>query len=256
MTSLGFDTRGIDGALGVAVAADDRRMAKSSWPACNGLHTAPQQQALLREGAPAIQKYDEAMKKADEERKRADAAPRHRSVTRRAAGTARRECGRRHVPRHSRPPHRVFECDFLSLRFDRCALRLLRWWDYRRGEEDLGGRLQSRRAELLPLLASPRNQRRSHRPDRGNSWLAERSSGRDATLAQIAARLARCLISTRWIVSTSSSAASPETPWPRTHGISRAEVPCATTPVQGLPFQKCLISNIRTFRVGTVQAWR
>ena len=34
------------------------------------------------------------------------------------------------------------------------------------------------------------------------------------------------------------------------------EIPCATAPVYGVPFNRCWTSNIRTFRIGTVQAWR
>lgn len=34
------------------------------------------------------------------------------------------------------------------------------------------------------------------------------------------------------------------------------EVPCATVPVSGVQFNRCWISNTRTFRVGNVQAWR
>jgi len=34
------------------------------------------------------------------------------------------------------------------------------------------------------------------------------------------------------------------------------EIPCATAPVYGVQFSKCWTSNIRTFRIGTVQSWR
>lgn len=34
------------------------------------------------------------------------------------------------------------------------------------------------------------------------------------------------------------------------------EIPCASAPVYGVPFSRCWISNIRTFRIGTVQSWR
>ena len=76
LTSLGFDTRGIDGALGLRSRQMIAEWQKVRGQPATGFLTAPQQQALLREGAPALQKYDEAMKKADEERKRVDAAPR------------------------------------------------------------------------------------------------------------------------------------------------------------------------------------
>ncbi len=34
------------------------------------------------------------------------------------------------------------------------------------------------------------------------------------------------------------------------------EIPCATAPVVGVQFNRCWVSNTRTFRVGNVQAWR
>jgi len=34
------------------------------------------------------------------------------------------------------------------------------------------------------------------------------------------------------------------------------EVPCATVPFSGVQFNRCWVSNTRTFRVGNVQAWR
>jgi hypothetical protein len=34
------------------------------------------------------------------------------------------------------------------------------------------------------------------------------------------------------------------------------EIQCATAPVYGVPFNRCWTSNIRTFRIGTVQSWR
>jgi hypothetical protein len=74
-------------------------------------------------------------------------------------------------------------------------------------------------------------------------------------LAQIAARLACCLASMRLIASL-LIVGLPANAFAQDAWNFSSEVPCATTPVQGLPFQKCLISNVRTFRVGTVQAWR
>jgi hypothetical protein len=35
-----------------------------------------------------------------------------------------------------------------------------------------------------------------------------------------------------------------------------AEIPCATAPVYGVPFNQCWVSNPRTFRVGNIRAWR
>jgi hypothetical protein len=34
------------------------------------------------------------------------------------------------------------------------------------------------------------------------------------------------------------------------------EIPCATAPVFGVPFNRCWSSNVRTFRIGNVQSWR
>ena len=34
------------------------------------------------------------------------------------------------------------------------------------------------------------------------------------------------------------------------------EIPCATAPVSGVPFNRCWTSNVRTFRIGNVQSWR
>jgi len=77
-----------------------------------------------------------------------------------------------------------------------------------------------------------------------------------ATLVHIGARLVCCLASTRWIISLLIAGSLPGEALAQDAWNFSSEVPCATTPVQGLPFQKCLISNVRTFRVGTVQAWR
>ena len=34
------------------------------------------------------------------------------------------------------------------------------------------------------------------------------------------------------------------------------EIPCATAPVYGMQFQRCWSSQVRTFRIGAVRAWR
>lgn len=34
------------------------------------------------------------------------------------------------------------------------------------------------------------------------------------------------------------------------------EIPCSSAPVYGLPFNRCWISNVRSFRMGSVQSWR
>jgi hypothetical protein len=38
--------------------------------------------------------------------------------------------------------------------------------------------------------------------------------------------------------------------------VFTTEIPCATAPVYGVPFNRCWTSNVRTFRIGTVQSWR
>jgi peptidoglycan hydrolase-like protein with peptidoglycan-binding domain len=74
LSSLGFATRGNDGALGPrsreAIAAWQRA---KNLPA-TGFIDANQQQTLLREGAEAIRSFDQEQKKADEERKRSEEA--------------------------------------------------------------------------------------------------------------------------------------------------------------------------------------
>jgi len=80
--------------------------------------------------------------------------------------------------------------------------------------------------------------------------------GTDASLVYIASRLVRCLASTKWIISLLIVSGMPGAALAQDSWNFSTEVPCATAPVQGLQFQKCLISNVRTFRVGTVQAWR
>ncbi len=38
--------------------------------------------------------------------------------------------------------------------------------------------------------------------------------------------------------------------------VFASEIPCATAPVYGVPFNQCWVSNTRSFRVGNVQSWR
>lgn len=127
--------------------------------------------------------------------------------------------------------------------------------DCPRVETCLPGRLQSRPAESAVLLARPRTGRRSCWRDTGNAWPAKRFSW-NATVVRIVARLARRCTSTGWIIALLLMSSLPEGALAQDAWNFSTEVPCASTPVQGLPFQKCLISNVRTFRVGTVQAWR
>jgi serine/threonine protein kinase len=72
LTSLGFDTRGSDGAFGPR----SREMIANwqrghSYPATSFL-TGAQNQALLREAAPAVARFDDEQKKLEEARKKAD----------------------------------------------------------------------------------------------------------------------------------------------------------------------------------------
>ncbi len=73
LTALGFDTRGTDGAFGTR----SREMigawqkARNQQPT-SGYLTGTQHQALLREAAPALQKYDDEQKKAEEAKKKAE----------------------------------------------------------------------------------------------------------------------------------------------------------------------------------------
>jgi hypothetical protein len=53
------------------------------------------------------------------------------------------------------------------------------------------------------------------------------------------------------IVAGASRSASAQDSWNFTN-----EIPCATAPVYGVPFNQCWASNVRTFRVGNVQSWR
>lgn len=48
-----------------------------------------------------------------------------------------------------------------------------------------------------------------------------------------------------------SRAAAAQDSW-----VFASEIPCATAPVYGVQFNQCWISNVRSFRVGTVQSWR
>ncbi len=87
LTALGFDTRGADGAFGPRsremIAAWQRRQ---NQPA-TGYLMAAQQQALLREAAPAVSKYDDEQKKAEEAKRKAEEEAKARAVQQPAAPT-------------------------------------------------------------------------------------------------------------------------------------------------------------------------
>jgi serine/threonine protein kinase len=74
LTSLGFDTRGTDGTFGPRSRDMIAAWQKSKNQPATGFVTAPQNQALLRDAAPALNKYDEEQKKTEEEKKKAEEA--------------------------------------------------------------------------------------------------------------------------------------------------------------------------------------
>jgi peptidoglycan hydrolase-like protein with peptidoglycan-binding domain len=88
LTALGFDTRGADGAFGPRsremLAAWQRRQNQPP----TGYLTATQQQALLREAAPAIAKYDDDQKKAEEAKRKAEEEAKARAPQQPPAATA------------------------------------------------------------------------------------------------------------------------------------------------------------------------
>ena len=77
LTSLGFDTRGRDGVLGPRSREMIAAWQKARNQPETGFLTAAQQQALLKEAAPAVGKFDDELKQAaDEKRLAAEARPR------------------------------------------------------------------------------------------------------------------------------------------------------------------------------------
>ena len=76
LTSLGFDTRGSDGAFGPRSREMIAGWQKARSLPPTGFLNAAQHQALLREAATALGKYDDEQKKLDEDKKKADEAKR------------------------------------------------------------------------------------------------------------------------------------------------------------------------------------
>ena len=74
LTALGFDTRGIDGAIGPRTREMIQAWQKARSQPVTGFLTAAQQQSLLNEAAAGLAKYDE------EEKRRAEAAARARAA--------------------------------------------------------------------------------------------------------------------------------------------------------------------------------
>ncbi|WP_428670540.1 protein kinase domain-containing protein [Reyranella sp.] len=75
LTSLGFDTRGRDGILGPRSREMIAAWQKARNQPETGFLTATQQQALLKEAAPAVGKFDDELKQATEEKRLAAATP-------------------------------------------------------------------------------------------------------------------------------------------------------------------------------------
>jgi peptidoglycan hydrolase-like protein with peptidoglycan-binding domain len=72
LTSLGFDTRGSDGAFGPRTREMIANWQRGhSYPA-TGFLTGAQSQALLREASPAVARFDDEQKKIEEAKKKAD----------------------------------------------------------------------------------------------------------------------------------------------------------------------------------------
>jgi serine/threonine protein kinase/peptidoglycan hydrolase-like protein with peptidoglycan-binding domain len=76
LTSLGFDTRGADGAFGPRSRDMVAAWQKARSHSATGYLLGPQNQALLREAAPALSKYDDEQKKVEEDKKKAEEARR------------------------------------------------------------------------------------------------------------------------------------------------------------------------------------
>jgi peptidoglycan hydrolase-like protein with peptidoglycan-binding domain len=72
LTALGFDTRGADGAFGPRSREMIGNWQRRQNQPATGFLTAAQQQALLREAAPAVARYDEEQKKAEEAKQKAE----------------------------------------------------------------------------------------------------------------------------------------------------------------------------------------
>jgi serine/threonine protein kinase/peptidoglycan hydrolase-like protein with peptidoglycan-binding domain len=73
LTSLGFDTRGADGAFGPRSRNMIAAWQKARNHPTTGYLNGPQHQALLREATPALTKYDDEQKKLEEYKKKAEA---------------------------------------------------------------------------------------------------------------------------------------------------------------------------------------
>jgi hypothetical protein len=88
LTSLGFDTRGNDGALGPRSREMIANWQKAHAQPATGFLTGSQHQALLREAAPAIARYNDDQKKIEDEKKKADEDARAKAAAVAAAPAA------------------------------------------------------------------------------------------------------------------------------------------------------------------------
>ena len=89
LTSLGFDTRGADGAFGPRSRDMVAAWQKARNQPATGFLSGPQNQALLREASPALQKYDEEQKKKEEDdKKKAEEAKKKAEDEAKARATA------------------------------------------------------------------------------------------------------------------------------------------------------------------------
>ena len=80
LTSLGFDTRGADGVFGPRSREMILGWQRARGQAATSFLTAAQEQALFKEAASALAKYDQDQKTAEETRRRDDAAARARNA--------------------------------------------------------------------------------------------------------------------------------------------------------------------------------
>jgi peptidoglycan hydrolase-like protein with peptidoglycan-binding domain len=88
LTSLGFDTRGYDGAFGPRTRDMIAGWQKARSLPSTGFLNASQRQALLREAAAALIKYDDDQKKLEDDRRKADEARRRGAEEARATSSA------------------------------------------------------------------------------------------------------------------------------------------------------------------------
>src|SRR5262249_18337261 len=75
LTSLGFDTQGVDGVLGPHSRQMIRGWQQARGQPATGFLTSTQRQALLSEAGSALAKYDADQKRAEEARRRAAETP-------------------------------------------------------------------------------------------------------------------------------------------------------------------------------------